>query len=89
MVITAGEGGGAQGFVGDDGRYKIENVPLGEVKIGVNVEAGKGQLMSKIMSKQAVPKVVNVPAKYDNPDTSGITTTINKGANTFDIVISK
>jgi hypothetical protein len=88
MVIAAGDSG-AQGYIGEDGRYKIENVPLGEVKLAVNVDAGRAQLMGKIMAKQAVPKVVNVPAKYGDPDTSGIKTTISKGANKYDIVIPK
>ena len=33
--------------------------------------------------------LLNAPAKYAEPDTSGITTTIKKGKNTFDIVIAK
>jgi hypothetical protein len=89
LVIAQGEGGAATGFIGEDGRYKLDNVPLGEVTLAVNVDAGKGQLMSKIMAKQNVPKVVNVPAKYADPATSGIKTTIVKGPNTYDIVISK
>jgi hypothetical protein len=90
MVIVAGEGsGGAQGFVGDDGRYKVENVPLGEVKIGVSVKAGEGQMMSRRMSGQKVPRSVAVPDKYEDPEKSGIKTTTAQGANTFDIVIPK
>jgi hypothetical protein len=88
MVVAEG-GSSVQGFIGEDGRYKILNVPVGEVKLGVNVEAGKGQLMSKIMAKQAVPKVVNVPAKFADPATSGLKTTVNAGPNTYDIVIPK
>src|SRR5438132_808514 len=45
MVIAQGaDGSSATAFVGDDGHYKLENVPLGEVSIGVNTDAGKGQL---------------------------------------------
>src|SRR5262245_55650180 len=49
LVIVQGEKSSASGSVSEDGRYRIENVPLGQVKIGVNTEAGKGQLMSKTM----------------------------------------
>jgi hypothetical protein len=89
MIIAAGDSGGAQGYIGDDGRYVIENAPLGEVKLGVNVDAGRAQLQGKIMSKQKVPKIVSVPAKYNDPNSSGLKTTVNKGTNTYDIVISK
>jgi hypothetical protein len=97
LVTVQGQGGAsASGFVGDDGRYKILNVPLGEVSIGVNTDAGKGQMMSKVMARTAgkekgapLPKVIDVPAKFGDPNTSGINTTINKGANTFDIVIPR
>jgi len=64
-------------------------VHIGEVKLAVNVEAGKGEQMSKIMSGQKVPKATNVPAKYGEPTTAGIKTMIAKGENTYDIVIPK
>jgi hypothetical protein len=37
--------------------------------------------------KKADVKFIDVPEDYANPETSGIKTTINKGANTYDIVI--
>jgi hypothetical protein len=89
LVIAQGEGGAATGFIGEDGRYKMDNVPLGEVKLGVNVKAGEGQNKGKQMAGQKVPKTVAVPEKYADPATSGIKTTINKGENTFDIPIPK
>jgi hypothetical protein len=95
LVIAQGKDWSSSGFIGDDGRYKLDNVPLGEVNLAVNTDAGKGQMMGKLMarsqtkSKDPIPKMINVPAKYANPSTSGITTTINKGPNTFDIVIAK
>jgi hypothetical protein len=89
MVGAAGSNSGAQGYIEDDGRYRIQNVPLGEVTLSVDVDAAKGELTGKIMAKQKVPKVVNVPAKYADPRTSGIKTTINPGENHYDIVIPK
>ena len=95
LVIIQGQGGAQTALIGEDGRYKAENVPLGEVHLGVNTEAGKGQMMGPMMAKAQgkaqgpMPKIIDVPAKYANPDTSGITTTVNKGENTFDIVIPK
>src|SRR5262249_61302369 len=51
MVIIQGEGGAATAYVGDDGRYKAVNVPLGKVQIAVNTAAGKGQMTGKIMAQ--------------------------------------
>jgi hypothetical protein len=77
----------------EGGRYKVENVPLGQVKIGVNTEAMRsnmiGQQMARAKGVSTGPalKFISVPAKYAEPDTSGITTTIKKGKNTYDIVL--
>ena len=95
LVIAQGKDWSTSSFIGEDGRYRLSNAPLGEVTLAVNTDAGKGEMMGKLMarsqlkSKDPVPKMINVPAKYANPATSGIKTTVNKGPNTFDIVIAK
>ena len=87
MIIAKGSSGTTEGFCDDDGKYKLTNVPVGEVTIGVNIQAGQGQLMSRKMNKEQVPKIPNVPMKYADPGTSGIKTTIAKGENKFDVEI--
>jgi hypothetical protein len=94
LVIVQNDSGMAQGFIDDEGRYKLENVPIGEVNIAVNTDAGKGQLMSRAMSQskgkaKGLPKVVELPAKFQNPGQSGLKTTVNKGPNEYNIVIPK
>jgi len=94
LVIVQNDKGSAQGFIDDEGRYKLENVPIGEVNVAVNTDAGKGQLRSRSMAQTkgktaALPKVIDLPAKFQNPGQSGIKTTVNKGANEFNIVIPK
>jgi len=94
LVIAQGQKGSATADVGEDGRYKLENVPLGEVKIAVNTQAGKGKLMSKVMAQsrgqaKSLPKVLDVPPKYFDPETSGLKTTIKKGPNTYDVAIPR
>lgn len=95
MVIVQSAGGSASGLIGDDGTFHIKNVPVGEVNIGVNTEAGKGDLKGKMMNraqtkqKLDIPKIIDLPHKYFDPTTSGIHTTVNKGPNTFDVVIKK
>jgi hypothetical protein len=70
------------------------------VKIGVNTDAARGQYISQAMSQQyqgpggkgakkaAVP-FISVAQKYAEPENSGITTTVKKGTNTFDITLAK
>jgi len=102
LVIVAGANGSATGRVDEaTGRYKVENVPLGEVKIGVNTAAARGEMQGKLMSGYykgpeakakgivAPPNIVDVPGKLGNPETSGVKTTVNAGANTFDIKLTK
>lgn len=94
LVIVQGPNGSANGFISEDGRFKIENVPLGEVNIAVNTEAGRGQLMSKMMAQsqgkaKGIPRVIEVPAKYADPAKSGLKTKINAGANEFNVVIPR
>jgi hypothetical protein len=99
MVIVAQTGGGsANAFADDDGYYKVENVPVGDVLVAVNTDATKGQMKGRAMAgtdpkakgkKTVTPKLVEVPKKYHNPDTSGLTTKTQKGANQYDITIPK
>jgi len=96
LVIAQGDNPTtAEAFIDENGRYKLTNVPLGEVNLAVVSEAGKGQLRGEMMARAAGKatgpprKVIDIPPKYANPTTSGITTTINKGENTYNIVITK
>src|SRR5436305_8793297 len=69
----------------DGGRYKVENAPLGAVKIGVNTEAERGNAIGQAMARSKgvgtgpAPKFINLPPKYQDPETSGVTTTVKKG----------
>jgi hypothetical protein len=94
LVVAENSTGSATAFVDENGHFKLENVPLGEVNIGVNTDAGKGEAMGRAMSQaqgkaKGPPRIVDVPKQYADPAKSGIKTTIKKGANTFDIAIPK
>ena len=86
LVIAQNDSGSATAFVGDDGRFKLENVPLGEVNLAVNTDAGKGQATGKLMAGAKL-KLIDVPKNFADPTRSGIKTTIDKGPNTYNIVI--
>lgn len=99
IAVSDGKGQ-ATGTIGEDGRYKVLNVPLGPVKVAVNTKAAMGDYQSAVMAagykgadtkkiRKGAVKFVDVPAKYYDPATSGLTTTISKGSNTFDIAIPK
>ena len=102
MILVKTADAVATGRVGDDGRYRVENAPAGDVLIGVNTAAATSEYTSKMMGAGAYKgpeatgkgkvtglKFVQVPPKYADPETSGIKTTVQKGNNTFDIVIPK
>ncbi|MCS7160253.1 MAG: hypothetical protein RMJ19_07260 [Gemmatales bacterium] len=99
MIHVVGNGQVAIGRIGEDGRYKVENCPLGEVKIGINTKGAFGEYQSKVLQGGAYKgpeakgrgavalKFIDVPERYADPDKSGITTTVTVGVNTFDIII--
>jgi len=96
MIIVAGQSGGATGNIGEGGRYHVDNAPVGEVKLAVNTDAAKGQMQGQKMAQayqggkggaKPAAAFLDVPKKYQDPNSSGITTTIKAGANTFDIVL--
>lgn len=102
QVTVSGDGGTVTGSVGEDGKYKIENVPVGEVKVAVNTQAAMGQYQTAVMQAGAYKgpegkggrqkvdvKMVQVPDKFADPNKSGLKTTVNKGANTYNIDIPK
>ena len=54
MILVQTQNGSATGRIGDDGRYRVENVPLGDVKVGVNTAAAQGEFQSKMMSARGL-----------------------------------
>lgn len=92
MLVVDGKANLIAGI--QDGAYSIEKVPVGKASIGVREtqpavdspitkpEAGKPPI-----TKTAPPPSSMVPSKYERPETSGLSTTIAKGANEFNIDI--
>ena len=83
--------------IGADGRYRIADAAAGAAKVGVNSPdprqapaEGGGRVMPgapKPKAAAADPTWVKLPDKYADPDTSGLTTTLSAGSNTFDIKV--
>lgn len=102
LIVVRSETATADARIVEPGKYKVPSVPIGKVKIAVDTDAMRGELMSRSMaqaykgpggqsSAEAGKKVsfIAVPGKFADPDSSGITFEIKKGANTFDIVIPR
>ena len=95
LIVVSGKGGSATCMADPDGNYSMNNVYPGESGVGVNTDAGRGNMMSATMAaaqggdKSAKPSFVDVPKQYFDPKTSGITTNVpaGKGVTTYDIVI--
>ncbi|HLJ95260.1 MAG TPA: hypothetical protein VKU02_18930, partial [Gemmataceae bacterium] len=65
-VTVMGTNWMATGKVQGDGRYRVANAPLGEVTVGVNTTAAKGDFVSKVMAEskgkgRSPAKFVDVP----------------------------
>lgn len=101
LIIAQSENGSATGKIDPQtGKYLIQNVPLGQVNIAVNTDAGMGDYQQAVMQSGVYKgpnekggttnlKNVLVPKKYHDVASSGLTTTIVKGTNTFNIQIDK
>jgi hypothetical protein len=91
----------ASGATGADGAYSVSNAIVGANKISIsppakagaapasasNPEAYKAMMMAKGTAgeKGGTGEKPPFPAKYQSPETSGLTFTVKEGPNTFDI----
>ena len=78
-----------------DGKYSMPSTPTGKAKVTVTAtppSRGHGALPSGA-TKSAAPSVlrekyVPIPAKYGNPDTSGLTYDVKSGTQTKDFPLT-
>jgi hypothetical protein len=100
VIVAAPENGGVSmsAFADGDGNYRVENVPVGDVRIAVNTDATKGAMKGQAMAqtdpkgggkKGPPPRFVEVPKKYHAPEGSGLATTTRSGVTKYDIKIPK
>jgi hypothetical protein len=94
-VLFVGQDGSRRGFspIAADGTYRFENVPVGAVRIAVVSEprvppglmraSGPGPQPSAPTRNDYVP----IPARYEDPEHSGLTFTVEGGRQTRDILL--
>jgi hypothetical protein len=92
-VILRGDAGTFQGAIGSDGTYTIENVADGDYQVAVvgvtdreetgghDEQSGSHDEEDKGQDSEAAPKPPTslIDAKYSDPTTSGITTSVPGG----------
>ncbi len=97
VIVASAKGGGANALANEAGEFVIENVPPGPITIGFNSEAARGIMIGRAMAgsdptkaggkRAPLPKLVELPRKYQTPDTSGLGCTIERGDNKQDFAI--
>jgi hypothetical protein len=85
MVLVENEKMRMSGMVDEKGEYQVPYAPVGNVKVAVDTMSVRGMMPPS----KSGPKLVDIPKKYTDPKTSGITTTISSstGEMEFDIVL--
>jgi hypothetical protein len=73
-----------------DGTYRATGVPVGRCKVAIETLSFKGHIsgpppnMAKMVNAPQ-PKYVEIPRKYEEPTTSGLTIEVEKGQKPWDI----
>ena len=81
-----------------DGSYRVEKVPIGLVKIGVQPKSGLDTLQSSAMPRNPqdygkfkgiaeTQSKTAIPPQYSDPNQSGLTYTVKKGQQQYDIIL--
>jgi hypothetical protein len=87
FLPVAPGGRNATGEIGPDGSYRIQTeepndgAQLGEYR--VTISAHDEPVLDYTPRVPVKPKLL-VPAQYENPDTSGLKKTVERGSNVFD-----
>ena len=99
VVVAAKDGRVAEGPINPDGTYTVESAPAGVVAIGVvsrdplvqtwqtNIRQSRDRVTAKSFGKSPVDrkKWFPLPPQLEQPENSGLSLTLQKGDNEFNI----
>jgi hypothetical protein len=76
--------------LGPNGTYRATGVPVGRSRVAIETLhmkklAGPPKEIAKVIKPGGRPVYVPIPAKYEKPESSGLTVEVQKGKNPFDI----
>jgi hypothetical protein len=74
-----------RGVIGEDGRYSISGVPVGEAVVTVRAPPPASGLPAGADNSVTPGAAAEIPARYAVPEESGLTVQVNKGRVVFDI----
>ena len=100
VVFLAADGRtAAHAPIGPDGRYTVPGVPLGEARVAVDnapppwyataprLPAGLANDPEVREARAQAARYVPTPPRYRDPNQSGLTHTVGKGSQTYDIAL--
>jgi hypothetical protein len=90
VFFTRADGEARAVYIGNKGTYRALNIRPGPVKVSVMPPAhvdSKKRVGSDEWEKPP-QRHAPIPKKYTNADTSGLSTTVHSGTNTYDIEMS-
>ncbi len=102
-VTFQGQDRGASGVINPDGTFTIPNAPVGEVQVAVVADRGTAAGVTEAPppdpAQMQAPRTLaptllrppafgNVPMKYSDPSTSGLTCKVEKGEQTIDLTLT-
>ena len=91
VIFVGQDGESSSSAIAEDGSYRIENAPLGPVRIAVashpRVPPGLMNSPGKAPASRedAKDSTVKIPQRYDDHETSGLAYTVERGSHTFNI----
>jgi hypothetical protein len=76
--------------LGPNGTYRATEVPVGRSKVAIETlhfkkMGGPPKDIAKLIKPGGRPVYVPIPAKYEKPESSGLSVEVQKGNNPFDI----